>query len=343
MKKVLALVLVVVMVMVATSALAVGNLSEIEGLPERPEVPSMKTKLNGTIQTVTLDGPVSWMSYVRNWSDYIPLEFDENFVATYDTAGQTAQPGFAQWGWAGDSKWTWTDRWSSENTEDVPEYTPYSFHKETWGDMGGYHEWEIQTPAVVEPGFIMSYPSGNVYTDIWEDEDGVVHEEKWLEYVDEDIASAEYDEELYAELQKKVEDIIKGLQESDDEDTAALAQDAWYSLYYDEDGRVDIIHEGHSISGGTYDMGYAYHGADANGVEVKYALNGNLVAETLELTDANFFGSEEAPTKTKVTWSSSTNMLGAPVVYISEIAEEYADGSTKTYKFSMNGKVISVI
>ena len=133
MKKIVSLLLTLVMVLAAVSAFAAPkNISEIQGLPEFPSVPTMKVKSSGTTTTVTLDGPVSWLAVVRNWV-WENLEFNESNIATYSTAGQKVAPGFGLWGWsgagstevitaenAGDHEWkNFGDGWDSYNFNPV--------------------------------------------------------------------------------------------------------------------------------------------------------------------------------------------------------------------------------
>ena len=113
--------------------------------------------------------------------------------------------------------------------------------------------------------------------------------------------------------------------------------------YYDFDYAVEyeiddnpawkIVHETHFINGGSYAMAYAYHGATADGVNVYYDTHGLLIKADMEVTGQNFFGSETAPTKSKITWSS-----GNYCYYISNITEEFEDGTTISADFAHNGK-----
>lgn len=110
---------------VSVASAAPGNLSEIEGLPECPEVPSMKVKAAGGTTTITLSEPLSWLQVVRNWNWLDIIQWNEDkTVGTYSTAGLSSAPGAGNW----NSKWT--AEW--EQGEQDPE----TWKKTTanWGD-----------------------------------------------------------------------------------------------------------------------------------------------------------------------------------------------------------------
>jgi len=255
MKKLVSLLLALIMVLAATSALALGNISEISGLPDMPELPKMKVKSSGDVVTVTLDAPVAWMSAVRNWGDYTSLEFDENNVAVYSRSGDKVNPGFAIWGWGPNQRSSDGDTYILSGVgHDIPEYEYKDKYK---GGSYGEHYYGYQKVYENEEGD-EDYPDG--YT--------VVH---------------------------------------------------WYNSF---------------VNGGSYAMPYAYHGATAEGVNVYYDTHGLLIKADMEVTGQNFFGTETAPTKSKITWYS-----GNYCYYISNITEEYEDGSSISVDFAHNGKI----
>ena len=116
-------------------------------------------------------------------------------------------------------------------------------------------------------------------------------------------------------------------------------QETYYKGYIvpgkDADGNKVYyeVFETSQISGGSYAMAYAYHGATADGVNVYYDTHGLLIKAEMEVTGQNFFGSETAPTKSKITWSS-----GNYCYYISNITEEFEDGTKISADFAHNGK-----
>lgn len=341
MKRILALVLALSLTLMAAAAFAApANVKDIEGLPELPEVPTMKTKLVGDTQYVTMSGPVGWLSAVRNWSDYTALEFDENHTASFSTKGQTGQVGFAQWGWHSDTRWSWAEEFAGDAIGDEVEYTPVEFNGSTYG-TGGSHAWNYEKPVNVAVGYVIASPVLDDYTD----EDGVRHVYIYNETVD--YPAEEYDEETYDYLcEEYIDERLAAIADTDDEmileAVADYVMDNYGYVYFDDDGRVDIIHSGYYVDGGVYDMGYAYHGGDNNGVEYKYARNGALVAVSKEVTGANFLGSEKTPVKSIVTWSTGKNTEGAGVIYISSIVEEFEDGAKSGADFAQNGKCIKV-
>lgn len=341
MKRIFALVLALSLALMATAAFAVpANVNDIAGLPEKPEVPSMKTKLVGTVQYVTMSEPVGWLSAVRNWSDYSALEFDENNVASFSTKGQNQQIGFAQWGWSSNSRWSWMEKFVGEYIGEEVAYTPVTLYKDTWG-TGGSHSWNYEKPINVAVGYVIGAPYLVDYTDDYgervvyidneeidyaaEDYDADTYDALWDEYIDARLdAIADTDD---AEILKAVADYI--------------ANNGGY-IYFDDNGRVDILHSGYYVDGGVYDMGYAYHGGDNNGVEYKYTRSGKVASVSLEVTGANFLESENAPVKSTVTWTNSTSKEGIPVTYISNITEEYDGGAKLSADFAQNGKRIRV-
>ena len=138
MKKVVSLFLVLVMVFAAVSALALpSNISEIQGLPELPELPTMKVKTKGDT-TVTMSAPVASMDVLRNWQP-TALEFDENNVAVYSTAGQKVSAGFGVWGWTGaGSRSADTYGWDMDGTDlGIEEYEYKDEYKES--DYGAHY------------------------------------------------------------------------------------------------------------------------------------------------------------------------------------------------------------
>ncbi len=79
--------LALVLTLLCASAFAApSNLSQVEGLPERPEAPTMTTKNDGAIQTVTLSGPLATLNAVAGL-EFFPMEFSEDgLTATLDMA-----------------------------------------------------------------------------------------------------------------------------------------------------------------------------------------------------------------------------------------------------------------
>ena len=85
--------LVLVLGMSVASA-APGNLSEIEDLPECPEVPTMKVKTVRGTTTLTLSEPLTWLQVINNWNWMDIIEWDEEkLVGTYTTEGLTSAVG----------------------------------------------------------------------------------------------------------------------------------------------------------------------------------------------------------------------------------------------------------
>jgi len=149
MKKTISMILALVMVLAAVSAMAMpGNISEIQGLPELPELPTMKVKTDGDT-TVTMSAPVASMSVLRNWEP-TALEFDENNVAVYSTAGQKVSAGYGVWGWSGAGTSEVIDSYKGEyETDEDEESYSYSWREE-WNESAGEHISGSYTQTVEE-------------------------------------------------------------------------------------------------------------------------------------------------------------------------------------------------
>jgi len=105
-----ALVLAVMMVLAVSIASADYSVpsksSQIEGLPEMPEVPTMTTKGDGqNTTTVTMSEAPAWMSAVYNWQ-WVDMTFDENNTAVVDHGDGKSQLGTGHGGGAWrDTEW----------------------------------------------------------------------------------------------------------------------------------------------------------------------------------------------------------------------------------------------
>lgn len=336
MKKILALALAVAMILSVTavaSAVTFPNANDL-GL-ERPEIPTMKTKLKGTTQYVTLDQPVSWMAAVRNWGNYTSLEFDENNTASYSTAGQSIQPGHAFWGWAGYS--LYHNEYFYSETE-APTKT-VDTTKEAYGSYG-YHEITVDgQPKKYDAGYWAEIPVARY-------EDGYVETKNV--YV---AAKTEDQAAVDAVVAKAIEAVASTYLNKDDQATVKAELEAMdFGADYYANGFYTATIDDRFYNGGAYDTEYAYHGATNDGVDVKYAKDGKPVFETIETSGTEFFGNGTS-VKTTVTWKYAKNDAKFKagydahwfVWYISEIKEEYEDGSSLRGKFSMNGKCVSIL
>ena len=85
--------LVLVLGMSVASA-APAKISEIEGLPECPEVPTMKVKTVKGTTTITMSEPLTWLNVINNWTWLDIIQWDEDkLVGTYTTEGLTSAVG----------------------------------------------------------------------------------------------------------------------------------------------------------------------------------------------------------------------------------------------------------
>lgn len=105
--RILAVLTALVLVLGVSTAFAVpGNLSQIENLPECPQVPTMKVKTSAGNATITLSEPLAWLQVVDNWQwkDIISWNEDKT-VGTYSFADFKSAPGAGRW----NSHWGWTN------------------------------------------------------------------------------------------------------------------------------------------------------------------------------------------------------------------------------------------
>ena len=92
-------IMVVLMALILAIGLSVasaapGNISEIDGLPECPEVPSMTVKTSKGITTITVSEPLTWLQVINNWNWMDIIQWDaDKLVGTYSTEGLTSAVG----------------------------------------------------------------------------------------------------------------------------------------------------------------------------------------------------------------------------------------------------------
>ena len=104
----------------------------------------------------------------------------------------------------------------------------------------------------------------------------------------------------------------------------------WQNSSYDDDG--NCVWSGM----GNYEMPYAFDGGLANGVNVKYKRNGALAQVTIQLAGTEYFDNG-ASTNTTITYKNQPDSIGNMKIYISDIKEEYADGSFIKTDYAMDG------
>ena len=109
---------------VSVASAAPGNLSQIEGLPECPEVPSMKVKSVGGTTTITLSEPLSWLQVVRNWNWLDIIQWNEDkTVGTYVNSDLPSAPGAGNW----------NNEWTSEWEQGAKDPATWERTNEYWG------------------------------------------------------------------------------------------------------------------------------------------------------------------------------------------------------------------
>ncbi len=119
MKKGLILVLVIIALLsvaaVASAVTIPGNVKDLE-IPEIPQLPEMKTKNDGTTQTITFSEPVNWMAAVYcdghdwTWNDVTWASAD-HLEATVDMSAHKMSPGYGFWAssnYDADGNCTWS-------------------------------------------------------------------------------------------------------------------------------------------------------------------------------------------------------------------------------------------
>lgn len=150
MKKTLAILIAALMLLSVCAASADGykipkNVKEIEGLPERPEIPTMTTKTDTKTRdvTVTLSAPLESLDAFFQWWIRVPVEFDEDgLVGTYSYAEQKSQPGTGTW-----TNVTTVDvqkgEWGPvpDGYKTYTQYTSWPTWAANWTNGGGHGKW----------------------------------------------------------------------------------------------------------------------------------------------------------------------------------------------------------
>ncbi len=173
--------LALVLALLCTSAFAApSNLSQIEGLPERPDAPTMKTKIDGTTQIATLSAPLASLNAVAGLERF-PMELSEDgLTATLDLStlnGLTI--GRANTGYyLEDSSWIdWRDEdsFSASEVEDVDAEKEKILERmtetplATQTDIAAYNNGQAQFTEYYGPEYIQqgSWTDGNGDTHYW--------------------------------------------------------------------------------------------------------------------------------------------------------------------------------
>ena len=354
MKKIVSLLLALVMVLAAVSAFAAPkNISEIQDLPEFPAVPAMKVKSVDTVTIVTLDSPVSWLAVVRNYVQTI-LQFNENNVAMYSTAGQKVAPGFKVYGWNSDTVYEYeyiplvlyetadadTSDWIDGSFRDG-----YSEETEngSYGSHIHYREW--LTKHV--PGYEAQVPDAYTFDDFEYDEngdkiDGTFKTYKYLFRRNVLIDSPKEDDSLVEKrIQGAIDEIVASGLFTREEVEEWLSGQTLEHEYFPE-GYITEDTSYRRVWGGTTDMIYAYEGDTAEGIRVRYDSHGRLVSAAVTLTGKNYLGLEQVPAKSVVTFSTGINAAGKSVVYVSNITEEIDENTSVSADFAQNGKCLRI-
>ena len=303
--RILAVALIVSMLCTSVALAAPKRLSAIEGLPEIPEnIPEMKTKNDGVTQTVTLSEPLSWLCAIRNW-EWIPVTFDETGLVGTVEIDPNLSLGFA--------KGNWFASWKYDGPIG---YWDYNYG--VWVNDGEDADEAIAAAkeALLED-FELDQKEYHFNADLY-----VQNEEtgEW-EYAGEDPHAITYWGKEYI--------LVEEIPQPENGGT-------WYNIVpaYDE----------HTYCYDTYamkDFGMAYEGETKDGIKVRFDSHGKLMQMVQTLTGVNFLGSEEAPTKTEVTFEwqdfeKDGKKTGRWV--IRSIKEYYADETFSHIQYSYNGE-----
>ena len=175
--RVIALSLVLAMVLGVSAAYADAytvpkTLKDVAGLPENPEVPTMKTKNDGKTETVTLDGQLASLS--ANWDNELFALDVKDGTATFDISGRNLQLGCE-----GKSTWYFGDVAITKVTKLDKTHYDYSITKnddgtftvveepytEIYGVYSGAADADLKYPTdkVVEKGSYKGYASSKDY------------------------------------------------------------------------------------------------------------------------------------------------------------------------------------
>ena len=311
--RILAVALIVTMLCTSVAFAAPKSLSAIEGLPEIPQnIPEMKTKNNGVVQTVTLSEPLVSLN-VYNDGEWLPVTFDETgLVGTIDMNPKLsfgynrAHESYKwQYGWErsyylplieGETDEEFAERVAEAQKELAPLDTKEAYRGYEWT----YYDWDEETGeeyevTVKDPHYFRIV--GPEYFDLYA-------QYEW-----------EYDEEA--------------------DDWFETDELLYYVVYVARDVNATYFYA-------TPNAGYTltYEGETADGITVRYDNYGKAVEMIQTLKGVNYLGGEEAPTKTDVyfewqDFEKNGQMTGKWV--IRSIKEYYADETTLHVKYSYNG------
>ncbi len=140
MKKTLSILVALVLVLCVSAASAdiiahKTNVSEIEGLPEAPSIPTMSTKNDDHTAVITLSEELGWLNVVSNWQwlDIITWDGTTGTYSLDEDAFADLQPGFGGYGgmWGLGPDYNTQDDGEYDTIEDVPEFVKWE--KDPWG------------------------------------------------------------------------------------------------------------------------------------------------------------------------------------------------------------------
>ncbi len=292
----------------ASAAFAVpSNLKEIEGLPELPPIPSMKTKNDGVTQNVTLSEPLQYLNAVCNWQ-FVLVSFDAEGLngtvsldvckeqgcqlgrgkMSYNASGWTANDG-NDWDKAGG---VWINKGTSE--EETEKMLNDAIAEVSKG-LDEYHN--------IKPEKYVPDENGNYYR--LEDENG--------------NPIPDPHEIVYHNLIRV--------------DTQALEQEwgTWYNL-------VPFVHSWDYVYD-TYEIngyGMAYEGMTKDGVKVGYTRAGKPMEAFVTVNGVDYLDSGKDAVSAEVRFYNQ-GLNGADYWVVRSIKQTYTDGSTLNIQYAFNG------
>ena len=263
--RIMGLALVLTLLCTSIAFAAPRKLADIEGLPELPDVdaiPTMKTKVVGGTQTLTLSAPLGWLCAVRNW-EWIPVTFAEDGVSGSVEIDPKLQIGYGKCGYAAN-----------------------------WMFNGAVVDWDTNYGVWVNEGDDADEALAEAKADMELDSKTYQYHPNEWEWYDE-----ENDEWYFGPVDKHKVTYLSPeyavVQEFPQEGGT------WYNVFRAWNEHTycyDTYTQRNEFDGFTL----AYDGETTDGVHVMYDNYGKLGIIMVPCGNTNFLGTEEEPTKTEV-------------------------------------------
>lgn len=285
-----------------------GNVHSIEGLPELPSIPTMKTKNDGKTETITLSEPLAYLNVISRWTWMDIITFDEEGTTGTFSLDEikNAQPGMDTW----QAEATWISGYG-ESREQVG------------SDEAGWGVWINAGTSEEEEKKLMDEQAQKFYDAGLASKTGSTHYgEKWVE--------------TSKGVWEPVED--RSILVHDSADTIEFEVGSenewgkWYNAY-----RV-FTRTGSAF--GVYDMegyGKAFEGNTTDGVKVCYDRFGTAMEAFVTVSGKDFLDSGKKPINAEVHFLNAQLADGSWRWIVRSIKQIYTDGSSLNAQYAYNG------